>query len=782
MPSDPPSLPADVLIEHQDFLRALARGLLGDAHRADDAVQDAFASAIESPPRDPAGARSWLSVVVRNHARNLLRGDARRVDRERAVARPEATEDDTLQRMRVQRRVLEALERLREPYRTAVFLRYAEGLPPREIARRTESNVETVRSRVQRGLELLRRDLDDEFGERGTWSALLVPLAVPRTPAAGSTPFVGACIAIALLCTIPVALHFAHDGDDAVLATLPAVRPWVAETTRRDVAPIQRPAAIQLRAVGSEREALDDARALAPDSRATRITDARGRPLAGVRIGSSDASDSFGVATTSLRENEAFDVASAAQLVLLEQTIEPDGTRSIRLDVPVEIELDADPGELDGVVLTLADAGGVVVATSRPHIGTRPFVRFARAPSPTLLERDGGASWTLFAANAEGSRRAEQRVHAVRGLAGEPVRLEFSDAACFVVRATSSTGTVLDDAHVELDGADLERTGTTFSAVGRRPGSHSVLVRAPRHAPRRVVIDAVAGSSVHDIVLEPRAEYAVEFRVVSAAARADFELELALHCAAEPDLERSVLLRRGPDGRTVDRGADLPAGTWTAVARGAGPWPFDPPSAEFTVPGPGPRFVRNDAEAALPVVVRARDERGRPIARVRCGLLVDRHDMGKRAAYHHESRVPVVDIAADGSSPLRVLANQRFHWLVEADGRMSRYGDEREARRVGDHFEIDVELADAWRLELWIAGRDESGSVRPIDGARLATVSGRELARSLADGRIVLELPYDPGQLELEHDGWRVAAWEGFANGRRRAELPLHRALLEREP
>jgi hypothetical protein len=45
---------------------------------------------------------------------------------------------------------------LDEPYQTAIFLRYFEDLPPRAICRRTGANLATVKSRLQRGLVLLR--------------------------------------------------------------------------------------------------------------------------------------------------------------------------------------------------------------------------------------------------------------------------------------------------------------------------------------------------------------------------------------------------------------------------------------------------------------------------------------------------------------------------------------------------------------------------------------------------------------------------------------------------
>jgi hypothetical protein len=75
-------------------------------------------------------------------------------------------------------RVVEALRALEEPYRSTLLLRYFEDLPPRAIARREGVPVETVRTRIKRGLECLRARLDREYGgDRGAWGAALLPLA-----------------------------------------------------------------------------------------------------------------------------------------------------------------------------------------------------------------------------------------------------------------------------------------------------------------------------------------------------------------------------------------------------------------------------------------------------------------------------------------------------------------------------------------------------------------------------------------------------------------------------
>ncbi|HEX6885859.1 MAG TPA: sigma-70 family RNA polymerase sigma factor, partial [Planctomycetota bacterium] len=173
-----------------DALRRVARGILFDRHGAEDVVQEAWLAELRANP--PVASRAgWLTVVVRNLALNRRREEARRGRRERAVARPEAQGDpaESLAHIEVLRRLLDALERLDEPYRNAVALRYLEEEPPRAIAKRLGLPVNTVRTHVRRGLERLRRDLDGERGEdRQASLAALVPFAggIPWTAGLGT--------------------------------------------------------------------------------------------------------------------------------------------------------------------------------------------------------------------------------------------------------------------------------------------------------------------------------------------------------------------------------------------------------------------------------------------------------------------------------------------------------------------------------------------------------------------------------------------------------------------
>lgn len=791
------------LTEHDTFLRALARGLLGDADRAEDAVQDAYASALTHPPRiDSApgsdghrsATRSWLATVVQNHARNRLRGDARRSERERRVARAESQQDDVAERLRVQRRVMSAVESLREPYRTAVFLRFAEGLPPREIALRTDAPVETVRSRVQRGLEMLRSDLDRDFGDRASWCAALlpfVPFVSPRASLSTTTVPISAWLALVVAAlVIPLSVWFATTARDDLLATAPAITPigasWSAATGQESsVESIISGTRRAVVAVAKDSVVLPLTIAGASAASRVRVVDERGTPLLGIRAARSNPSADDGWIDLAQADDVArvFDAASGAELRVLARTEFDDGTLDMVVDVPATFVLDADPADIEDAEFELAGIDGVVVARSRAHIVTRSFVRFDRVPQRTLLERGGGAEWTLSAVSPDGARHASARVHAVRGSSDEPIALVFAPAARAELRVASATGVELADVRVETNARVAASTEPgVFGLTATTAGPIDAVVRGRGHVSRRFSIPTTSDEpTVVDVALDPRAghEFAVEFHSASGRADADFVFEL--QSDLDPLESRSLHIEASPGGRALARFEEVAPGEYTLRPRDASAWPFEPRELRIQIPGSTPRFVRRDERPSAAVFVRARDSAGRVVTHARCAVLVDRYELGKRAASAAQGIIPACDVHSDDSTKLVVAEGRRFWWLVEADGFTSVQGDERSARIRAGRVEIDVRLEPSWRCELWIAGRSASGTIAALADVRVTTQAGRELATSLADGRIVLDLPYDPGQLRIESLGRRVAAWEGFANGRRRAELPVHRVLLESE-
>jgi RNA polymerase sigma-70 factor (ECF subfamily) len=178
MPEPVASPSLEVLLAHEDFVRGLARALVLDASSAEDVAQETWLAAVEHPPRTADAPRSWLARVARNLANQLRRRETRRARREAGAAKAERlpSADEIVAREEMRRRVLERVLALEEPYRSTVLLRYFEGLPPREIARRMGVPVATVRTRIGRALERLRERLDREYGDRRSWIVALAPL------------------------------------------------------------------------------------------------------------------------------------------------------------------------------------------------------------------------------------------------------------------------------------------------------------------------------------------------------------------------------------------------------------------------------------------------------------------------------------------------------------------------------------------------------------------------------------------------------------------------------
>ncbi|HZN38554.1 MAG TPA: sigma factor-like helix-turn-helix DNA-binding protein [Planctomycetota bacterium] len=159
------------LRQHAAALRGLARDLVG-ASDADDVVQETALQALRMPPARGGALGGWLAGIVRHVASRHRRAEARRVRRESAVAREPiaagagAGEGDML------RFLTEAVLALPQPYRSALFARYLKDLDPAEIAAQTGEPVGTIKTRLKRGLVLLRERFDAREREHGgDWRA-----------------------------------------------------------------------------------------------------------------------------------------------------------------------------------------------------------------------------------------------------------------------------------------------------------------------------------------------------------------------------------------------------------------------------------------------------------------------------------------------------------------------------------------------------------------------------------------------------------------------------------
>ena len=148
----------DQLQRHGRSLRRLAFELVHDGTEVDDALQETWLRVLRHPPQRAAQAEGWLATVLRHVVFRSRRGERRRRAREQAVARDAVASDPGVvaAQAEIAERLLAVVRGLEEPYRAAIWQRYFEDLPPREIAVRQGVPLATVKSRLQRGLILPR--------------------------------------------------------------------------------------------------------------------------------------------------------------------------------------------------------------------------------------------------------------------------------------------------------------------------------------------------------------------------------------------------------------------------------------------------------------------------------------------------------------------------------------------------------------------------------------------------------------------------------------------------
>ncbi|MGE3172351.1 MAG: sigma-70 family RNA polymerase sigma factor [Planctomycetota bacterium] len=287
--------PEPDLLAHGRYLRALARSLVRCSHAADDLAQDAMVEALERPPADRGNPRGWLTAVLRRGAFRARRGAERRLRRERlATARP-ADADDGDRRVRMHAELVQHVLALPQPYREAIALRFFDGLPPRRIAQRLGVPVATVRSRVQRGLQQLRARLERAHGGADDWLPVVAAIGWPGWGAwaigsgAGALFVMQTKLGLGLAAVAMVGVFFWMRGGDAQGPTpaSTALAGAPAGPVRADPLADRTSAAAPDRVAAAEERRLADGAAPEPaadDGLAGRVVDARGTPVAGVRV------------------------------------------------------------------------------------------------------------------------------------------------------------------------------------------------------------------------------------------------------------------------------------------------------------------------------------------------------------------------------------------------------------------------------------------------------------------------------------------------------------------
>ena len=137
-----------LISEHENRLYRAALSLLGDPQEAEDAVQDAFVRYLEKAPADLENSSAWLMRVLVNGCKSRLRLAWRRVGPLPEMLPTPGPEE---------RQELEELFALPPEDRVVIHLHYYEGYSTDEIAQILGCRPGTVRSRLSRARDRLRK-------------------------------------------------------------------------------------------------------------------------------------------------------------------------------------------------------------------------------------------------------------------------------------------------------------------------------------------------------------------------------------------------------------------------------------------------------------------------------------------------------------------------------------------------------------------------------------------------------------------------------------------------
>ncbi|MCP3917730.1 MAG: sigma-70 family RNA polymerase sigma factor [bacterium] len=761
----------DALLEQRDFLRALARRLVRDESRADDVVQDAWVAAMERPPGALGSPRAWIARVTRNLALNACRSEDRRGAREREVARPATAPSaaDIAATLSVQRELANAIEALPEGMRAAIYLRFFEDLPPRDIASRLGVPVETARSRVRRGVERLRQELDDAHGgDRRSWCLALVPLT--RTGRRFTRAFACAALITATAILAPARLG----STPSVLPVEPAARTEIesipqAELEGTPELPV-RPRTTETVAAAAARAPLvlrvvDDC-TLEPLPGLSLVLEG----TSGECLQSRTTSEGTGRVPDGVLGTYALTVHDGARRLECTPSIEHDGGTApvvvrARVGPTYELLLANADAPADALVFSLELPGEPASVPSErgrlaARVGGRAWVRFA--PLPDLVQTRHGLRSTLVlrARTVDGGSAAAARVHVWPGRHPRPVSLRFTPSSRIRGSVTGDDGPLTDaEVRVSVAGGRVATARTDqagrWELTGLAPGPAQLSVDAARFERYATQLELRLGAPASvDTILRP-------------LPLGDLTGLLSSESGAHTPRGVLRLVAQDGSGRLFTATAEPSSGghrfTFEGVPHGA--YRLLPPTGDarvwmpacrdVVVPATGVDFVCRDELPAHGLAFRVYDERGEALERfaVQLQLQLER---GRIAESAGEAFPPLRRMGRFGDIVWDAVPRDvDFEWLVTVSGYRVDGGRRSRLTADGDRLVAEVHLRPARREHVWVGTRDVAGASRPLGAAEIRGAGG-VLTRTLSDGHAILEAAYDPGPMQVHLPGWRV--------------------------
>lgn len=146
-----------ILRRHGDGVLNFLVQLTGDRDGAEDLTQETFLRVYRHASRyvPGGGFRAWIYTIARHLAHNHGRDHALRMEREPATPPPRPSREGR-ESPELQRAIDQAIDGVREPFRSALILCVLQGLSYEEAAAVSGCSVKTLSTRLVRGRERFR--------------------------------------------------------------------------------------------------------------------------------------------------------------------------------------------------------------------------------------------------------------------------------------------------------------------------------------------------------------------------------------------------------------------------------------------------------------------------------------------------------------------------------------------------------------------------------------------------------------------------------------------------
>jgi RNA polymerase sigma-70 factor (ECF subfamily) len=171
---------AELVELYKDKIYHLGYRMLNQRQEAEDIVQETFLRVYSNLDRYDENQKfsTWIYRIATNLCIDRLRkrkasfsldaemSDGEGTDWHAMLASNEPGPESEIILSETQHHIRDAIETLPDKYKTIVILRYLHDLSLQEISDVLNMPVTTVKTRVHRGREFLRKKLEPEFGEK----------------------------------------------------------------------------------------------------------------------------------------------------------------------------------------------------------------------------------------------------------------------------------------------------------------------------------------------------------------------------------------------------------------------------------------------------------------------------------------------------------------------------------------------------------------------------------------------------------------------------------------